>query len=221
MKKNLVKSVVATLSMLLLITAGCAEEAKEEAGAGAGGTGGGSFASSDLAKTWTSNCLVGTHPISTTSTNHKIILTLGSGGSYSYDDYYYASSTCSNAATVFVETHSGTWTLSGTQISMSIGGSAYSDIMPYGTQIQTDMNNACGGTSPFQGGGSVSSSNNGHHYTTYTLLCMSASMPTSTDHVVYNTVTYANSQMTLMEGNPGVGGFFSSGQSSGTTVTFH
>ncbi len=205
------------LSILFALQLGCAEAASDDEEST------GPFTATDIEKTWTSGCMAGTDLISS-ATHHKLELRLMTGGTYRSYDTWYTSATCSPVGYSADYVTNGTYTvgavISGTTQAIDFEATT-STVMPFTTQFQTDMNTDCGGTSPFNGSGAIVG-NNGGTFSTYTILCMSATFPNSVGRFIYNIGTYSGGVLTLGAPAFGVPGVFAPGALPATaTISFN
>lgn len=192
-----------TLTTGLILNTSCAEKLEELASDGGDGT----FTATDIEKTWASSCIAGTDPISI-GTHHKFELRLISGGTYRFSDTWYSAAGCSPVNYLAMYATEGTYT-----VGAVVSGSAQaidfvatvSTVMPFTNGFQDDMNDDCGGSSPFTAGGYETL---GGTYSTYMVTCQSAPFANSGDNDFNNIATYSGGVLSIGVNEFGVPGVF-------------
>lgn len=210
MKNQVTAIKLTSLAALLIFSLSCSKKTDAVADAGAGGgVGAVLFTAADIQKTWTSGCLTGVDPI--TGADHYIqTLTLfgGSSNSFNSSKAWYLTS-CTGGNTKINYSLSGSYSV-GAAIT---GGQAItfnstsSSFWAFNTTVQGQVNTACGGTSPWNGG-TQTANDNGVSKNSYLMTCSSLVMPNSSNSAIANVATYSNSILTLGASYPDIPGVF-------------
>lgn len=224
MKTNTRILSITVLAALLTLTTAC----KKEDVAADIASNAGAISAGTIAKSWVTNCTVGSEAI-TGADRYTITLDLNANGSFGYHQQWYSGS-CNpgNARVIF--TVYGTFAVgsyvNGSSNTVGLTFTATSsEIMPLiTTTVQTAFNTDCGMTSPFDASqNGVSSSHYGGHFATFgTMTCMNMDFPNSGQNVIENIATYSSGSLTLGAGEHGIPGVFSGNTVPTTTsVAFY
>ncbi|MBC7385055.1 MAG: hypothetical protein H7301_02695 [Cryobacterium sp.] len=198
---------------MLLSFSGCLKSNTAATSASSGGT----FTASDLVKSWVGNCqLTAAEPI-TGATYSRVTLTLSAGSNFDFYQDWYAGTPCGGGNAKIVYRVAGTYTVGGLisgsssvqDIQFTATSSRLGDYEPVsaGAGVQTQVNTACGGTSPYNVGG-ASTSNNGITYSSFMMSCSSITLPNSSNRTINNVATLSGGVLTIGTNYAGIPGVF-------------